>query len=85
MADRLTPAWRCIIGGCDQNRAILALIEGAGFRFDRVKTGYMPAEANCLHLRRQCSVGLIQARGCIAIIGEYSAHLINRQMPAAHS
>lgn len=30
--DRLTPVWRRIAGGCHLNRAIPALIEGAGFR-----------------------------------------------------
>ena len=40
--DRLTPAWRCISGGCHLNRPIRLLIEGAGFRIDRIETGYMP-------------------------------------------
>ena len=40
--DRLTPAWRCFGGGCHLNRAIAELIEGAGFAFDRLETGYMP-------------------------------------------
>jgi ubiquinone/menaquinone biosynthesis C-methylase UbiE len=40
--DRLTPAWRCISGGCHLNRPIRAMIEGAGFRVDRLETGYMP-------------------------------------------
>lgn len=40
--DRLTPAWRCISGGCHLNRPIRSLIEGAGFHIDRIETGYMP-------------------------------------------
>jgi ubiquinone/menaquinone biosynthesis C-methylase UbiE len=40
--DWLTPAWKCISGGCHLNRPIGAMIEGAGFRIDRVETGYMP-------------------------------------------
>ncbi len=40
--DRLTPAWKSISGGCHLNRPMQALIEGAGFRVDRVETGYMP-------------------------------------------
>jgi ubiquinone/menaquinone biosynthesis C-methylase UbiE len=40
--DRLTPAWRYISGGCHLNRPIRSLIEGAGFRIDRIETGYMP-------------------------------------------
>ena len=40
--DRLTPAWRAIAGGCHLNRPISAMIEGAGFRIDRIETGYIP-------------------------------------------
>lgn len=40
--DRLTPAWRCISGGCHLNRPIRAMIEGAGFSIDRIETGYIP-------------------------------------------
>jgi ubiquinone/menaquinone biosynthesis C-methylase UbiE len=40
--DRLTPAWRRISGGCHLNRPIRSMIEGAGFRIDRVETGYIP-------------------------------------------
>jgi ubiquinone/menaquinone biosynthesis C-methylase UbiE len=40
--DRLTPAWRCISGGCHLNRPIRSLIEAAGFQIDRIETGYMP-------------------------------------------
>jgi len=39
--DRLTPVWRRIGGGCHLNRAIGELIEGAGFRIERIDTGYM--------------------------------------------
>jgi len=39
--DRLTPAWKCIGGGCHLNRAIKTLIEDGGFRFERCETGYM--------------------------------------------
>ena len=39
--DRLTPVWKRLGGGCDLNRAIGTLIEGAGFQFDRLETGYM--------------------------------------------
>jgi ubiquinone/menaquinone biosynthesis C-methylase UbiE len=40
--DRLTPAWRRISGGCHLNRPIRSMIEGAGFRIDRIETGYIP-------------------------------------------
>ena len=38
---RLTPVWKRLGGGCHLNRAIGTLIEGAGFQFDRLETGYM--------------------------------------------
>jgi ubiquinone/menaquinone biosynthesis C-methylase UbiE len=40
--DRLTPASRYISGGCHLNRPIRSMIEAAGFRTERVETGYMP-------------------------------------------
>jgi ubiquinone/menaquinone biosynthesis C-methylase UbiE len=40
--DRLTPAWCCVSGGCHLNRPIRSMIEAAGFRTDRIETGYMP-------------------------------------------
>src|SRR5258708_7206367 len=40
--DRLTPAWRRISGGCHLNRPIRSMIEGSGFRIDRIETGYIP-------------------------------------------
>jgi ubiquinone/menaquinone biosynthesis C-methylase UbiE len=39
--DRLTPAWQRISGGCHLNRPIRSMIEGAGFRIDRIETGYI--------------------------------------------
>jgi ubiquinone/menaquinone biosynthesis C-methylase UbiE len=39
--DRLTPIWKRMGGGCHLNRAIGALVEGAGYQFDRIETGYM--------------------------------------------
>lgn len=38
----LTPAWKCVSGGCHLNRPIASLSESAGFRLDRLETGYMP-------------------------------------------
>ncbi len=40
--DRLTPAWKAISGGCHLNRPIRDMIESAGFRIDRLETGYIP-------------------------------------------
>ena len=39
--DHLTPAWRHLGGGCHLNRAIGEMIPSAGFRIDRLETGYM--------------------------------------------
>lgn len=39
--DKLTPAWKRLGGGCHLNRAISQLVEGAGFRIERLDTGYM--------------------------------------------
>ncbi len=39
--DRLTPLWKTIGGGCHLNRPIQTLVEGAGFEFERLATGYM--------------------------------------------
>ena len=39
--DRLTPIWKRLGGGCHLNRAIESLIQGSGFRFERLDTGYM--------------------------------------------
>jgi ubiquinone/menaquinone biosynthesis C-methylase UbiE len=39
--NRLTPLWCRIGGGCHLNRPMQSLIESAGFRFDRLDTGYM--------------------------------------------
>jgi SAM-dependent methyltransferase len=40
--NRLTPAWRCIAGGCHLNRPIAELVKGAGFALDELETGYAP-------------------------------------------
>jgi SAM-dependent methyltransferase len=40
--DRLTPIWRRCGGGFHLNRQIRSMIEGAGFRIDRIETGYIP-------------------------------------------
>ena len=38
LQDRVTPVWRRALGGCHLNRPIPALIEGAGFRMERLDT-----------------------------------------------
>jgi ubiquinone/menaquinone biosynthesis C-methylase UbiE len=40
--DRLTPVWRRFSGGCHLNRPIRSMIEGDGFRIERIETGYIP-------------------------------------------
>jgi ubiquinone/menaquinone biosynthesis C-methylase UbiE len=39
--DWLNPAWKRIGGGCNLNRPIRILIEGAGFAITQLETGYM--------------------------------------------
>ena len=39
--DRLTPAWKCIGGGCHLNRPIAGLVESGGFSIAQLQTGYM--------------------------------------------
>ena len=39
--DRLNPMWRHLSGGCHLNRKIDDLMHHAGFRIDRLETGYM--------------------------------------------
>ena len=38
---RLTPVWKRVAGGCHLDRAINLLIQDAGFRIERLATGYM--------------------------------------------
>ncbi len=40
--NRLDPLWSRITGGCHINRPVQSLIEGAGFRIDRLSLGYAP-------------------------------------------
>ena len=40
--DRLTPVWKHVAGGCHLNRPMQRMIEGSGFRIERLHTGYMP-------------------------------------------
>ncbi|MPZ57316.1 MAG: methyltransferase domain-containing protein [Rhizobiales bacterium] len=40
--DRITPWWRPLTGGCHLNRQIDNLVSNAGFRIDRLETGYIP-------------------------------------------
>jgi ubiquinone/menaquinone biosynthesis C-methylase UbiE len=37
----LTPCWKCLGGGCHLNRKIDDLITAAGFRIERLETGYI--------------------------------------------
>jgi ubiquinone/menaquinone biosynthesis C-methylase UbiE len=38
--NRITPVWKHVAGGCHTNRPIDRLIEAAGLRIDRLRTGY---------------------------------------------
>jgi ubiquinone/menaquinone biosynthesis C-methylase UbiE len=37
---RLTPCWKCLVGGCHLNRKIDDLIAAAGFHIEQLDTGY---------------------------------------------
>lgn len=39
--DRIDPLWSRVAGGCHLNRPIAALIERAGFRIERLESGYV--------------------------------------------
>jgi ubiquinone/menaquinone biosynthesis C-methylase UbiE len=39
--DRLNPYWQRISGGCHMNRRIVDLMPSAGFRIERLETGYL--------------------------------------------
>jgi ubiquinone/menaquinone biosynthesis C-methylase UbiE len=39
--NRLTPLWRRVAGGCHLNRRVDRLLTDAGFRLERLDTGYM--------------------------------------------
>jgi ubiquinone/menaquinone biosynthesis C-methylase UbiE len=41
--DRLTPIWKRVAGGCHLNRKPDDLMESAGFRIERLETGYLKA------------------------------------------
>jgi SAM-dependent methyltransferase len=53
--DRLTPIWRSCCGGCHLNRAISSMIEGAGFRIDRIQTGYIPGPKPMTFMYEGCA------------------------------
>lgn len=38
---RLTPCWKHLAGGCHLDRAINSLIQNAGFRIEKLDTGYL--------------------------------------------
>jgi ubiquinone/menaquinone biosynthesis C-methylase UbiE len=40
--DRLTPVWKRVAGGCQLNRKVDELIEGAGFQIVELRTCYLP-------------------------------------------
>jgi ubiquinone/menaquinone biosynthesis C-methylase UbiE len=42
--DRIEPPWKHVAGGCHLTREISALVEGAGFQIDGLRTYYMSGE-----------------------------------------
>jgi len=51
---RLNPAWRLLSGGCNMDRAIVPLIEAAGFRIGSVEVEYLPGP----RVLTYCSTGV---------------------------
>ena len=41
--DRINPAWRRLVGGCNLNRCVDHAIGAAGFGFEQLDQGYIPA------------------------------------------
>lgn len=41
--DRINPVWKAVCGGCNLNRKIPSLIEGAGFQVTQMDTMYLPS------------------------------------------
>ncbi|RIA56361.1 class I SAM-dependent methyltransferase [Dichotomicrobium thermohalophilum] len=39
--NRITPIWRCLAGGCHMNRPIDLLIREAGWKIEKIDTGYL--------------------------------------------
>ena len=58
--DRLTPIWKHMGGGCHLNRAIESLIQGSGFRFDRLDRLHARPEADDVHVRGQRAPPMIE-------------------------
>ena len=40
--NRLTPLWAALSGGCRLNRQVSEMIEDAGFKIEKLATGYLP-------------------------------------------
>lgn len=81
----LTPAWKRIGGGCHLNRPIRALIEGAGFRIERLETGYMNAlKTDDIHVRG-CGSCRLNGKGGIRNSHHLSDVLRELDLYANHS
>jgi len=53
--ERLNPIWKRVAGGCNLNRAVTHLIEVAGFRVERVDTGYMKGPKTMTFMYEGCA------------------------------
>jgi ubiquinone/menaquinone biosynthesis C-methylase UbiE len=60
--DRLTPIWKRLGGGCHLNRAIKSLIQGAGFRLERLEL-HARSKGDDVHVRGKCAPPMRQKRG----------------------
>ena len=52
---RLTPLWRRIAGGCHLDREMSSLVANAGFRLERLTTGYMPGPRPMTFMYEGCA------------------------------
>jgi ubiquinone/menaquinone biosynthesis C-methylase UbiE len=53
--DRLDPLWHRVSAGCHMNRKIDDLMDGGGFRIERIETGYMPGPKVLTFLYEGCA------------------------------
>jgi len=53
--DRLTPAWKHVVGGCHLNRKIATIIEEAGFHITELETEYLRGPRPMMHTYKGCA------------------------------
>src|SRR5215217_5067034 len=66
----LTPAWKCISGGCNLNHAIDGFIQKAGFRIEQLEKAYIPGPKPMTFLYEGIARPSLDRRACCS----YSLH-----------